>query len=122
MLLAVVDGVRILLAGDAETELQRELREHPPPTGLRADVLKVAHHGSAYQDPAFLDAIRPAVALVPVGAGNTYGHPSEAVLARLSRHGARVLRTDVDGDVAAVLGPSGLAVVTGGVDLSRARP
>ncbi|WP_341717196.1 ComEC/Rec2 family competence protein [Micromonospora sp. FIMYZ51] len=117
VLLATVGGVRILLTGDAETELQRELRERLPPDGLRADVLKVPHHGSAYQDPAFLDAVRPAVALVPVGAGNTYGHPSQAVLARLSRNGARVLRTDVDGDVATVRGPGGLAVVTGGVDL-----
>ncbi|MEV6812856.1 ComEC/Rec2 family competence protein [Micromonospora sp. NPDC051296] len=122
VLLATVAGVRILLTGDAETEEQQALREHLPPHGLRADVLKVAHHGSAYQDPAFLDAIRPAVALVPVGAGNTYGHPNEAVLARLSRGGARVLRTDIDGDIAVVLGPSGLAVVSGGVDLSRAKP
>ncbi|MFF0722845.1 ComEC/Rec2 family competence protein [Micromonospora sp. NPDC003816] len=120
VLRATVAGVRILLAGDAETEEQEALREHLPPHGLRADVLKVAHHGSAYQDPAFLDAIAPAVALVPVGAGNTYGHPNEAVLARLSRGGARVLRTDLDGDVAVVVGPSGLAVVAGGVDLTRA--
>ncbi|MER5458502.1 ComEC/Rec2 family competence protein [Micromonospora sp. NPDC002389] len=120
VLRATVAGVRILLAGDAETEEQQALREHLPPYGLRADVLKVAHHGSAYQDPAFLDAIAPAVALVPVGAGNTYGHPNEAVLARLSRGGARVLRTDLDGDVAVVVGPSGLAVVAGGVDLTRA--
>ncbi|MFI7080860.1 ComEC/Rec2 family competence protein [Micromonospora sp. NPDC049903] len=120
VLRATVAGVRILLAGDAESEEQQALREHLPPYGLRADVLKVAHHGSAYQDPAFLDAIAPAVALVPVGAGNTYGHPNEAVLARLSRGGARVLRTDLDGDVAVVVGPSGLAVVSGGVDLTRA--
>ncbi|MFI7026522.1 ComEC/Rec2 family competence protein [Micromonospora sp. NPDC049900] len=120
VLRATVAGVRILLAGDAETEEQQALREHLPPDGLRAEVLKVAHHGSAYQDPAFLDAIAPAVALVPVGAGNTYGHPNEAVLARLSRGGARVLRTDRDGDVAVVVGPSGLAVVAGGVDLTRA--
>ncbi|RIV35631.1 ComEC/Rec2 family competence protein [Micromonospora radicis] len=114
VVLATVAGVRILLTGDAETEEQRALLERPPPGGLRADVLKVAHHGSAYQDPAFLDAVRPAVALVPVGVGNTYGHPSEVVLARLSRGGARVLRTDTDGDIAAVVGPSGLAVVSGG--------
>jgi competence protein ComEC len=52
------------------------------------------------------------VALVPVGAGNRYGHPAGAVLARLSRSGARVLRTDVDGDVAVVETDRGLAVVT----------
>ncbi|MEV5765650.1 hypothetical protein AB0L34_13940 [Micromonospora sp. NPDC052213] len=76
-------------------------------------------HASAYQDPAFLDAVRPAVALVPVGAGNTYGHPHPAVLGRLARGGARVLRTDTDGDVAAVLGRSGLAVVTRGTSPGR---
>ncbi|MFG3701261.1 ComEC/Rec2 family competence protein [Micromonospora sp. NPDC047620] len=119
VLLATVAGVRILLAGDAETEEQRALLDSAVPGGLRADVLKVAHHGSAYQDPAFLDAVRPAVALVPVGAGNTYGHPHPAVLGRLARGGARVLRTDTDGDVAAVLGRSGLAVVTRGTPPGR---
>ncbi|MDG4796127.1 ComEC/Rec2 family competence protein [Micromonospora sp. WMMD1082] len=119
VLLATVAGVRILLTGDAETEEQQALREHLPLPALRADVLKIPHHGSAYQDPAFLDAVRPTVALVPVGAGNTYGHPNEAVLARLARGGARVLRTDIEGDVAAVRGPSGLAVVSGGVDQGR---
>ncbi|MFY1578154.1 ComEC/Rec2 family competence protein [Verrucosispora sp. WMMD703] len=120
VLLAMVDRVRILLTGDAEVEEQRALRERLPPDGLRADVLKVAHHGSAYQDPAFLDAVRPAVALVPVGAENSYGHPNEAVLARLARGGARVLRTDVGGDLAVVRSPRGLAVVSAGVD--RVRP
>ncbi|WP_348650327.1 ComEC/Rec2 family competence protein [Verrucosispora sp. WMMA2044] len=120
VLIATVDRVRILLTGDAEVEEQRALRERLPPDGLRADVLKVAHHGSAYQDPAFLDVVRPAVALVPVGAGNSYGHPNEAVLARLARGGARVLRTDVGGDVAVVRSPRGLAVVSAGVD--RIRP
>ncbi|MGN9775267.1 ComEC/Rec2 family competence protein [Micromonospora sp. H33] len=113
VVLATVAGVRILLAGDAETEEQRAVLDRPPPGGLRAHVLKVAHHGSAYQDPAFLDAVRPAVALVPVGTGNTYGHPNAAVLGRLARGGARVLRTDIDGDVA-VTRSSGLAVVTRG--------
>ncbi|MFY1703839.1 MULTISPECIES: ComEC/Rec2 family competence protein [Micromonospora] len=114
MLRATVAGVRVLLAGDAETEEQRALLEHPPAAGLRAEVLKVAHHGSAYQDPAFLDAVRPTVALVPVGVGNDYGHPDPGVLARLGRGGARVLRTDTDGDVAVVRGPGGLAVVARG--------
>lgn len=105
-------GVRVLLMGDAEVEEQQALLERVGAAGLRADILKVAHHGSAYQDPAFLDAVDPAVALVPVGADNRYGHPASGVLARLSRGGARVLRTDVDGDVAAVRTDRGLAVVT----------
>lgn len=111
--------MRILLAGDAETEEQRALLDRAPPGGVRADVLKVAHHGSAYQEPAFLDAVRPRVALVPVGVGNSYGHPNAAVLARLARGGARVLRTDTDGDVAVVLGRDGMAVVSRGLAPGR---
>ncbi|SCG63973.1 ComEC/Rec2-related protein [Micromonospora halophytica] len=111
---ATVAGVRVLLAGDAETEEQRALLERSPPQALRAEVLKVAHHGSAYQDPAFLDAVRPAVAVVQVGADNDYGHPSPSVLAWLARGGVRVLRTDTDGDVAVVAGRHGLAVVARG--------
>jgi competence protein ComEC len=120
VLMARVAGVSILLAGDAENDEQRALLDRPGPAGLRADVLKVAHHGSAYQDPTFLDAVDPAVALVPVGRGNEYGHPDQGVLDRLSRSGARVLRTDLDGDVAVVRVPGGLAVaVRGQVDRVR---
>ncbi|MEV4657986.1 ComEC/Rec2 family competence protein [Micromonospora sp. NPDC049301] len=115
MLRATVAGVRILLPGDAETEEQHAVLARAGPGQLRADVLKVAHHGSAYQDPGFLDAVRPAVALVPVGTGNTYGHPNAGLLARLSRGGARVLRTDTDGDLAAIRAGAGLAVVRRGL-------
>lgn len=106
-----VGGIRLLLTGDAETEEQESLLAAP----LRADVLKVPHHGSAYQDMAFLDAVAPRVALVSVGAGNDYGHPSPGVLARLGRGGARVVRTDQHGDLAVVRDTAGgLAVVAHG--------
>ncbi|HWH01344.1 MAG TPA: ComEC/Rec2 family competence protein [Pilimelia sp.] len=123
VLRASVRGVTVLLAGDAEVEQQRELRERWGHQ-LRSDVLKLAHHGSAYQDPEFLDVIAPAAAVVSVGAGNRYGHPNPAVLHRLSRSGARVARTDVDGDVAVLRRPGGLAVARrGGRDLpGAARP
>ena len=62
----------------------------------------MAHHGSAYQDEDFLAAVHPRLALVSVGAGNPYGHPNLPVLERLRVGGARVLRTDLDGDLAAV--------------------
>ncbi|PWR08047.1 competence protein ComEC [Micromonospora acroterricola] len=119
VLLATVAGVRILLPGDAETEEQHAVLARAAPGQLRAHVLKVAHHGSAYQDPGFLDAVRPAVALVPVGTGNTYGHPNLGLLGRLSRDGARVLRTDTDGDLAAIRAGTGLAVVHRGVPPGR---
>ncbi|MGC4862964.1 ComEC/Rec2 family competence protein [Micromonospora sp. DT41] len=119
ILRATVAGVRILLPGDAETEEQHAVLTRVTPEHLRADVLKVAHHGSAYQDEGFLDAVRPAVALVPVGVGNTYGHPNPGLLARLSRGGARVLRTDTDGDLAVVRTGGGVAVVRRGVPPGR---
>jgi competence protein ComEC len=107
-------GRTVLLPGDAETEEQQELLTHLGPAAVRADVLKVAHHGSAYQEPTFLDAVDPAVALVSVGLDNDYGHPNGPLLARLARGGARVLRTDQSGDLAAVLTDRGLAVVARG--------
>ncbi|GHJ14283.1 ComEC/Rec2 family competence protein [Micromonospora sp. AKA38] len=121
VLTATVAGVRILLAGDAETEEQRALLETVPAGAFRAEVLKVAHHGSAYQDPDFLAAVRPAVALVCVGVDNDYGHPNPGLLGRLSRGGARVMRTDTDGDVAVVRAGAGLAVVARGTGPGRSR-
>lgn len=111
VLQATVAGVTILLTGDAEVEEQQGL------LGLigRVDVLKTAHHGSAFQAPELLDELAPRIALVSVGTGNSYGHPNPALLGRLARGGARVLRTDLEGDVAVVrTGNGGLGVVTRG--------
>lgn len=63
------------------------------------DVLKVAHHGSKYSSSSdFLKAVRPALAVIEVGK-NSYGHPTAETMGRLQEVGARVMRTDQDGDV-----------------------
>ena len=95
---ATRDGpVRLLLTGDIEPPSQAAiLAAHPD---LGADVLKVPHHGSAHQDPDLFAAVRPRVAVVSVGKGNTYGHPAPRTIALASGAGARVFRTDVDGQV-----------------------
>ena len=98
VLRAQVGGVRMLLPGDAEVEAQRELLDAG--ADLRADVLKVPHHGSAYSDPRFLAAVHARSAVISVGLHNDYGHPSPLLLAELARLGVPVLRTDRDGDVA----------------------
>jgi competence protein ComEC len=99
VLLVRVRDVRILLTGDAEAPEEEWLLMHAR-VALRADVLKVAHHGSATSTtPAFLDAVRPRVALVSVGANNTYGHPDAQVMSELAAAGASVLRTDLLGTV-----------------------
>jgi competence protein ComEC len=103
---------RMLLMGDVEEGIDPSLlRDHLP----RVDLLKVAHHGSrTATTQAFVDAVRPTVAVASAGAGNPYGHPAKATLDRLAAAGARVLRTDRDGTVVVDLGRDGLAVRTEG--------
>lgn len=91
---------RVLLTGDAELLAQERLLRRPE--RVRAEVLKVPHHGGATNAPGFLAAVGARTALVSVGADNDYGHPHPDVLAALA--GTTVARTDVHGDVTVTLG------------------
>ena len=94
IVLVRVGEVRILLVGDAERPEEDWLVARYGDS-LHADVLKVGHHGSSTSSGGpFLDAVRPRLALVSVGLGNSYGHPSPDVMATLAARGAQVLRTD----------------------------
>ena len=94
-------GLRFLLLGDLEPPAQQELLRSPAGARLaRVDVLKVAHHGSAYQDPELIRRVAPRLALISVGADNSYGHPAPSTVAALRAGGAVVLRTDRDGALA----------------------
>ena len=95
-------GVRLLLTGDVETAAQAALL--PLVSGLDppVDVLKVPHHGSRSQDPELVATVHPRLAVVSVGADNTYGHPDEDTLASYAALGVPVARTDRSGDVAVV--------------------
>ena len=97
VLLGQVAGHEFLLAGDVEQAIDPKLLAEGLP---RLDFLKVAHHGSgtASTQP-FLDAVQPKVAAVSVGAGNPYGHPAPATIARLHAVARQVYRTDLDGSV-----------------------
>ncbi|MBW4720863.1 DNA internalization-related competence protein ComEC/Rec2 [Saccharothrix obliqua] len=103
---------RVLLTGDVELAGQAALLGGH--TDLRADVLKVPHHGSRFSSPEFLAAVRPRVALVSVGAKNRYGHPSGPLIDAMARQGVQVLRTDRDGDTAVLPGPQGPRVARRG--------
>jgi competence protein ComEC len=94
---------RMLLTGDVELDAQADLLATG--TDLQADVLKVPHHGSRYDSEEFLAAVRPRVAIVSVGAHNSYGQPSQHVIDELTGAGAWVMRTDLKGDIAVVGGP-----------------
>jgi competence protein ComEC len=88
----------VLLASDIEAAAERALVGRGAP--LAATVLKVAHHGAATSSTTpFLAAVRPAIAVISVGARNGYGHPHPGTLTRLHAAGAHVYRTDRDGAV-----------------------
>ena len=109
VLLVRSHGLRLLLTGDIEPPAQRALLGQMQLPVV--DVLKVAHHGSAYQEPRLLSVLRPRLALVSAGAGNDYGHPAPSTLRALRRSGALVGRTDTDGTLAVVGTPRRLRLV-----------
>lgn len=88
------NNVSYLFTGDAEESVESS-RKWP-----HIDVLKVGHHGSnTSSSKNFLEQIKPEVALISVGQGNIYGHPTQATLKRLSNIGAKIYRTDENGTI-----------------------
>lgn len=90
-----------LFTGDAEPDTEALLLQKR--IDFSATVLKVAHHGGRHSSTApFLAAVKAKAAVISCGAGNDYGHPTAEALERLDAAGARVFRTDQDGEVVAV--------------------
>ncbi|MBR6708510.1 MAG: MBL fold metallo-hydrolase [Clostridia bacterium] len=88
----------VLLMGDAELDGEAALLAEYPPDLLRADLIKLGHHGAATStSAALLDAVCPAFAAISCGEGNTYGHPARSVVNRLIERGIAIGRTDRDG-------------------------
>ncbi|UYQ62079.1 ComEC/Rec2 family competence protein [Streptomyces peucetius] len=113
LLVRAAGGLSMLLLGDLEPPSQRRLiRSHPALPSV--DVLKVAHHGSAYQDPGLLAGARPRLALISCGRDNPYGHPAPRTVGALRAQGALVLRTDRDGAIAVTGAGTGLRAVARG--------
>jgi len=97
-----------LFTGDAEAASERAMMASG--LELRADVLKVGHHGSRTSSTAaFLDAVGPVAAVIPVGGGNQFGHPHGEVLERFGERGILVYRTDLNGTV--FMGSDGVGIV-----------
>ena len=88
--LITTHAYKLLATGDAEPDVQRLLT--PP----KVDYLKVAHHGSKYQDKRFNALADPTIAIISVGAGNKYGHPADSTVKLFKK----VLRTDNNGAIA----------------------
>jgi competence protein ComEC len=91
----------LLLTGDTEEEAERDMLRAGE--NVRADVLKLGHHGSlTSSSESFLEAVRPQVAIVSAGRGNVYGHPHPEILARLEARHIRLFRTDRNGAITIV--------------------
>ena len=95
-ILITSDAFSLFAGGDLEPPVQEILVKDVGPV----DIYKVCHHGSRYQDLAFMSALHPRISIISVGAGNTYGHPAVQTLEALARLGSEVLRTDIDGAIA----------------------
>ena len=90
--------VDFLFTGDAEIATENRIL---PLFDLDVEILKVGHHGSDTSSGAsFLDEVTPLVAVISVGANNTYNHPSPDRLAQLEQRGAEIYRTDLNGSIA----------------------
>lgn len=90
--------IKFLFTGDATNLVEKELVKKD----IRADVLKIAHHGSPYSTTAtFLDKCHPRYAVISVGTGNHYGHPGQSLLSRLKKHDIEIYRTDELGTIIA---------------------
>jgi competence protein ComEC len=87
---------RMLFTGDAGVAAERRFLSEG--IDLRANILKVGHHGSAYSSSAeFIAAVRPQYSIISVGRHNMFGHPARSTILTLQQRGSHVYRTDEDG-------------------------
>jgi competence protein ComEC len=108
----------VLALGDLGEKGQKRLMRNSYPwlAALRQKplILKVAHHGSKDQSSKLHALVEPDIALVSVGAGNDYGHPTQSALFMLQRLSARILRTDIHGAISLRIDDDRLVAATGG--------
>jgi competence protein ComEC len=107
----------LFAAGDLEPPAQSQIA----PSLHHVDIYKVSHHGSKYQDETLMNILKPQIAIISVGEGNSYGHPALSTIAALRQGGARVVRTDRDGAIALTAREHKISIRTSksGLDLFR---
>lgn len=110
-------GRRLVLAGDIEAAAETRMLA----AGIEpSDLLLVPHHGSdTSSTPAFVNALTPLVAVIPVGYGNAYGFPRASVISRYRRAGTALFRTDRDGAVITTVDSAGSLEVVSWRQASR---
>lgn len=107
----IYGNTSFLFTGDAELEAEHDIISQE--CDVKADVLKVGHHGSDTSTSYyFLRNVMPKYAVISVGRNNLYGHPSETVLSRLRDAGTTVFRTDIQGDITAISDGTNITIKT----------
>lgn len=97
-----------LFTGDISSKVEKKLIDDD----INSDVLKVAHHGSKYSSSQdFLKTVSPLIAVIQVGK-NSYGHPTEEVLTRISNSGIKILRNDTNGNIKIVSDGTDYKIIT----------
>ena len=90
----------MLFTGDIEEIAENEILKENTPQKLKADILKVGHHGSKSSSTKdFIEAVTPKIAVIGVGLNNNFGHPNKGVLERLEKINCKIYRTDIMGEI-----------------------
>lgn len=96
----VYGNTSMILMCDAPMDVEDHLMAISSSTQLKSDILKVGHHGSRFSTGGtFVGEVDPSVAIISVGAHNTYGHPTQQTLDTLAAHNVKTLRTDQEGTI-----------------------
>ena len=107
--MVIYHDTRIMFTADIGFETEHMMIEQLPLQYLRADILKVAHHGSRFSSSSeFMQAVSPSYAVISVGARNMFGHPTQAAMDNILATGARIMRTDEYGHIRFVLDETGI--------------
>ncbi|MCR4951121.1 MAG: MBL fold metallo-hydrolase [Solobacterium sp.] len=114
-------GLRFLMTGDADTFAEERIVHSWP--SLPADILKLSHHGSKTGScDAFLDAVRPSLAVVSAGSYSIYHHPSEETVQRLLKRHIPYLNTKTEGDISIIFLPFMNLLITSSGKIAIMRP
>ena len=101
--------ISILFTGDIENIAEEVILSKN--INLKADILKVAHHGSkTSSSQRFIEAVSPKIALIGVGKNNMFGHPNREVIERLQSYGTKIYRTDECGEISITVNNRGKIV------------
>jgi competence protein ComEC len=105
------NNISFIFTGDAETDSEMEMLAKG--YNLKADMLKVGHHGNTSStSPEFLKIISPKYAVIFVGKDNPYGHPHQETLNKLNSAGVKIYRTDLNGSVTFTVTGSNINITT----------